>query len=118
MARGEKVGRGPIHLRAASVRIPLSAVILGWLGRFLGRALMRVLSQPVLWAALTVYGVGYWLAVTVGPWPFLIAALAVTFTLVAGGRLTEPRSSAGSHGRCVPPGAGHWCTAEAGSPRW
>ena len=82
MRRGEKVGRGPIHLRAASVRVPLSAVILGWLGRFLGRALMRVLSQPVLWAALTVYGIGYWLAVTMGPWPFVTAALAVTFTLV------------------------------------
>jgi DNA segregation ATPase FtsK/SpoIIIE, S-DNA-T family len=82
MARGEKVGRGPIQLRAASVRVPLSAVILGWLGRVLGRALMRVLSQPVLWAALTVYGIGYWLAVTVGPWPFLTSALAVTFTLV------------------------------------
>jgi DNA segregation ATPase FtsK/SpoIIIE, S-DNA-T family len=82
MRRGEKVGRGPIHLRAASVRIPLSAVILGWLGRFLGRAMMRVLSQPVLWAALTVYGVGYWLAVTIGPWPFVIAMLAVTASLV------------------------------------
>jgi len=75
MARGEKVGRGPIQLRAASVRVPLSAVILGWLGRTLGRALMWVLSQPVLWAVLTVYGVGYWLAVTVGPWPFVFAAL-------------------------------------------
>jgi DNA segregation ATPase FtsK/SpoIIIE, S-DNA-T family len=82
MRRGEKVGRGPIHLRAASVRVPLSAVILGWLGRFLGRALMRILAQPVLWAALTVYGIGYWLAVTVGPWPFVTAAVAVTFTLV------------------------------------
>jgi DNA segregation ATPase FtsK/SpoIIIE, S-DNA-T family len=82
MRRGEKVGRGPIQLRAASVRVPLSAVILGWLGRFVGRAMMRVLSQPVLWAALAVYGVGYWLAVTVGPWPFVTAALAVTFTLV------------------------------------
>jgi DNA segregation ATPase FtsK/SpoIIIE, S-DNA-T family len=75
MARGEKVGRGPIQLRAASVRVPLSAVILGWLGRTLGRALMWVLSQPVLWVALTVYGIGYWLAVTVGPWPFVFAAL-------------------------------------------
>jgi DNA segregation ATPase FtsK/SpoIIIE, S-DNA-T family len=83
MARGEKVGRGPIHLRAASVRVPLSAVILGWLGRFLGRALMRVLAQPVLWAALTVYGVGYWLAVTIGPWPFVIAAAIVVGSLVA-----------------------------------
>src|SRR5262245_26844165 len=75
MSRGEKVGRGPIHLRAASVRIPLSAVILGWLGRTLGRAALRVLSQPVLWVALSVYGVGYWLAVTIGPWPFVFAAL-------------------------------------------
>ena len=83
MARGEKVGRGPIHLRAASVRVPLSAVILGWLGRFLGRAIMRVLSQPVLWAALTVYGIGYWLAVTIGPWPFVIAAAVVVGSLVA-----------------------------------
>ncbi len=83
MARGEKVGRGPIQLRAASVRVPLSAVILGWLGRTLGRGVLWVLSQPVLWAALTVYGVGYWLAVTVGPWPFVTAALAVTGVLVA-----------------------------------
>ena len=82
MRRGEKVGRGPIHLRAASVRVPLSAVILGWLGRFLGRALMRILAQPVLWAALAVYGTGYWLAVTVGPWPLLITALTVTVALV------------------------------------
>src|SRR3990170_4621555 len=83
MARGEKVGRGPIQLRAASVRVPLSAVILGWLGRTLGRALARIVCQPVVWAALTVYGVGYWLAVTVGPWPFVTAALAVTVLLVA-----------------------------------
>src|SRR5262245_17830449 len=81
MARGEKVGRGPIQLRAASVRVPLSAVILGCLGRTLGRALMRVLTQPVLWAALTVYGVGYWLAVTVGPWPFVFAALLLAGAL-------------------------------------
>jgi DNA segregation ATPase FtsK/SpoIIIE, S-DNA-T family len=83
MARGEKVGRGPIHLRAASVRIPLSAVILGWLGRALGRCLARILNQPVLWAALAVYGLGYWLAVTIGPWPFVAAALLVSGTLVA-----------------------------------
>jgi DNA segregation ATPase FtsK/SpoIIIE, S-DNA-T family len=81
MARGEKVGRGPIHLRAASVRIPLSAVILGWLGRTLGRAVLWVLAQPVLWAALTVYGVGYWLAVTVGPWPFVFTALLLVGAL-------------------------------------
>jgi hypothetical protein len=62
--------------------VPLSAVILGWLGRALGRCLARVLNQPVLWAALAAYGAGYWLAVTVGPWPFVTAALAVTFTLV------------------------------------
>jgi DNA segregation ATPase FtsK/SpoIIIE, S-DNA-T family len=83
MARGEKVGRGPIHLRAASVRVPLSAVILGWLGRFLGRAALRVLAQPVLWAALTVYGIGYWIAVTIGPWPFVIAATALIGSLIA-----------------------------------
>src|SRR5262245_43608608 len=81
MSRGEKVGRGPIQLRAASVRIPLSAVILGWLGRTLGRAVVRVLSQPVLWAVLTVYGVGYWLAVTVGPWPFVTTAVVVEVVL-------------------------------------
>jgi DNA segregation ATPase FtsK/SpoIIIE, S-DNA-T family len=83
MRRGEKIGRGPIHLRAASVRVPLSAVILGWLGRFVGRAMMRVLSQPVLWAALTIYGIGYWLAVTIGPWPFVIATVVVVSSLVA-----------------------------------
>ena len=83
MRGGEKVGRGPVQLRAASVRIPLSAVILGWLGRFLGRMLGRVLRQPVLWAALGIYGVGYWLAVTIGAWPFVIAALTTTGVLVA-----------------------------------
>jgi DNA segregation ATPase FtsK/SpoIIIE, S-DNA-T family len=57
-------------------------VILGWVGRALGRCLARVLNQPVLWAALAVYGAGYWLAVTVRPRPFVTAALAVTFTLV------------------------------------
>lgn len=82
MTRGEKVGRGPIQLRAASVRVPLSAVILGWLGRALGRGIGRVLGQPVLWAALAVYGVGYWLAVTVGPWPFVTAALIVATALL------------------------------------
>jgi hypothetical protein len=56
MARGEKVGRGPIQLRAASVRVPLSAVILGWLGRTVGRAMLRALGQPVLWATLRVWG--------------------------------------------------------------
>jgi DNA segregation ATPase FtsK/SpoIIIE, S-DNA-T family len=81
--RGEKVTRSPVHLRAASVRLPLSAVILGWLGRGLGRAAARVLSQPVLWIALSVYGVGYWLAVNVGPWPFLLAAVLLTAVLVA-----------------------------------
>jgi DNA segregation ATPase FtsK/SpoIIIE, S-DNA-T family len=90
MARGEKVGRGPIQLRTASVRVPLSAVILGWLGRTLGRAIMRVLAQPVLWAGLTLYGAGYWLAVTVGPWPFVIAAATIIGSLLAWRRAHRP----------------------------
>jgi DNA segregation ATPase FtsK/SpoIIIE, S-DNA-T family len=44
---------------------------------------MRVLGQPVLWAALTMYGVGYWLAVTVGPWPFVITTFVVIAVLSA-----------------------------------
>ncbi|MGH3367920.1 MAG: FtsK/SpoIIIE domain-containing protein, partial [Nocardioidaceae bacterium] len=82
MARGEKITPGPVHLRTASVRIPWSVVLLGWVGRTLGKGLGRMLGQPVLWVALTLYLVGYWLAVTVGPWPFVTAALAVTGALV------------------------------------
>jgi len=81
---GERYDSRGVPFRPESVRIPLSMVIAGVMGRWLGRVVMVVVRRPALWVPLLAMAVLLRLVGTLG---LLAALVAVTAALAAWWRL-------------------------------
>lgn len=80
-----------VHVSAASIRVPLSSLLLAWVARRTWAGVVCLVRHPVLvaLAALAVYA--WQVTVTTGPLPVLVATGLVVASLV-GWRLAHPVS--------------------------
>jgi S-DNA-T family DNA segregation ATPase FtsK/SpoIIIE len=85
---GERYNSRGVPFRPESVRIPLSVVIVGVIGRWLGRVVMTVVRRPALWAPLLAVAMLLRLVGAIG----LLTAFATASTALAAWWRLHPTS--------------------------